>query len=153
MADPAVAPVQNPLTLRMKLKFPSTQWGLSIPAVKKSTDSVRILHFAWFVAVPYTTNEVLLVTVYDGDFDAYLDAFIDSNLEGFNKVLEMLEDAPPPHLERPEVREQFHVWARKNNLARPDFQEGDPLPARLGDFFSAYPTMNVNTILACPQNE
>jgi len=72
--------------------------------VKASTDATHILHFAWIIRVPNSTNQVMLCTVYDGDFDAYLGAFIDSNLAGFNFVLSQLKDAPPPHLEKREAR-------------------------------------------------
>ena len=148
MAD---APVQNPLSLLLTLKhdLPVDQFQLSLGEVKSATDATNILHFAWIIRVPNTTNQVMLCTVYDGDFDAYLDAFIDANMAGFNFVLSQLVNAPEPHLEKPAVRAEFHKWARENNYAK----EGKGKTDRLGGFFSAYPEMTVDAILQCPEQQ
>jgi hypothetical protein len=78
--------------------------------------------------------------VYDGDFGAYLDAFINADPAKFNELLSVLADAPPPPITDPKNRAAFHEYIRKNNIP--------PVP---GTFFTAYPTMTVIKILRCEQ--
>jgi hypothetical protein len=98
----------------------------------------NILHFAWIIQI--APDKLLLTTVYDGDFDAYLDIFINANPEGFNAVLPALEGAPPVPITDPANRAAFHEWARKNNISP------------LGSFFSDYPDMTVAKIRRCQQS-
>jgi hypothetical protein len=130
MADP----IQQPLSLVLQLKSsgPAPQ-----PTLLKLIDPSLpdILHFAWLIALD-DKGKLLLSTVYDGDFDLYLDKFIDSSHAAFDAFFPLLKDGPPtPVLQN---RQAFHDFVRKNNIS--------PIP---GTFFSAYPTMNVVAIQNC----
>ena len=129
-------PVQSPLRLVLTLKSGANAAQLKLPLAEAA--STNILHFAWLI--PLAPNKVLLSTVYDGDFDAYLDTFIDANPDGFNAALGVLEGAPPPPITDPANRAAFHDYVRNNNV---------PL---LGSFYSAYPDMTVVKILRCPRS-
>jgi len=127
------APKQQPLSLVLQLKPgpppPPKLLNLIDPGVPD------ILHFAWLIALD-DKGKLLLSTVYDGDFDVYLDKFIDSSHAAFDAFFPLLQDGPPvPVLEN---RQAFHDFVRKNNIS--------PVP---GTFFSAYPTMNVVAIQNC----
>jgi hypothetical protein len=141
MADPA--PVQNPLsavlTLKAGAKLDSVQHPFTAPG---STSDPHILHFLWVISLAAlgAPTKIMVTTVYDGDFDAYLDAFIDADPEKFNALLPLLQGAPPPPITNPANRAAFHTYIRDNNIP--------PLP---GTFFSAYPTMTVIKILRCQQ--
>ena len=112
-----VKPIQQPLSLVLKLKTSPKPPSSSLAPI----------------GLPTT---LLLSTVYDGDFDIYLDKFIDSSHQAFDLVLPNVENGPPtPVLEH---RQEFHDFVRKNNIG--------PIP---GTFFSAYPTMSVNDIQNC----
>ena len=130
-----VKPIQQPLSLVLKLKTspkPPSSSGLTSGALPD------ILHFAWLISLAPIglPTTLLLSTVYDGDFDIYLDKFIDSSHQAFDLVLPNVENGPPtPVLEH---RQEFHDFVRKNNIG--------PIP---GTFFSAYPTMSVNDIQNC----
>jgi hypothetical protein len=128
-----VQPVQHPLSLLIKLKKGETPVSL----VQNKAKFPDILHFAWTISLADKGLErtILLTTVYDGDFDVYLDKFIESNHEGFDLLLAMVEDGPPVPVA--DNRKAFHDWVRKNNI--------NPLPV----FFSAYPSMSVNDIQNC----
>jgi hypothetical protein len=135
----AVKPIQNPLSLVLKLKSRDGKPGEPPQLVNAQSEQQfpDILHFAWVISLASVgqPSYALLTTVYDGDFDVYLDKFIDSNHAGFDALFPSIEDAPPtPVLDN---RQAFHDWVRKNNIS--------PLPV----FFSAYPTMSVSDIRNC----
>lgn len=136
---PDATPVQNPLSLVLTLKpgILADQIQLVGEAVNTAS-STNILHFAWLI--PLAPNKALLTTVYDGDFDAYLDVFINANPAGFDAVLAILDGGPPAPITEPANRAAFHEWARKNNVSP------------LGNFFSAYPDMTVVKIRRCEQS-
>lgn len=127
-------PVQQPLSLVLQLK---TSANAPTPGVMSGLLTVApdILHFAWLIALD-DKGKLLLSTVYDGDFDVYLDKFIDSSHASFDAILPLVVDGPPvPVLDN---RQAFHDFVRKNNIS--------PIP---GTFFSAYPTLNVVAIQNC----
>jgi hypothetical protein len=126
-------PVQQPLSLVLQLKTGAAPQ----PSLLSMTNAGApdILHFAWIIALD-DKGKLLLTTVYDGDFDIYLDKFIDASHAGFDAFLPLVQDGPPvPVLQN---RQAFHDFVRKNNIS--------PLP---GTFFSAYPTLNVVAIQNC----
>jgi hypothetical protein len=127
-------PVQQPLSLVLQL---NTAGDAAKPSVLGILNPglPDILHFAWLIALD-DKGKLLLSTVYDGDFDVYLDKFIDSSHAAFDAFLPLILDGPPtPVLEN---RQAFHDFVRKNNIS--------PIP---GTFFSAYPTLNVVAIQNC----
>jgi hypothetical protein len=133
---PTVKPIQQPLSLVLKLKT-GTGNEVNTDAFDLGDSLPDILHFAWVISLAKLglPTSILLTTVYDGDFDVYLDKFIDSSHAAFDKIFPLIEDGPAtPVLEN---RQSFHDYVRKNNIG--------PLPT----FFSAYPTMSVADILNC----
>jgi len=133
-------PVQHPLSLLIKLK----KGEKAVSLVQPGAQFPDILHFAWTISLADKGLErtILLTTVYDGDFDIYLDKFIDSNHAGFDALLPIVENGPPVPVA--DHRPEFHKWVRDNNIT--------PLPAAPGlppAFFSAYPSMSVNDIQNC----
>jgi hypothetical protein len=128
------APVQQPLSLVLQLKSSAVSTNPSILA-NINAGVPDILHFAWLIALD-DKGKLLLSTVYDGDFDVYLDKFIDSSHVAFDAIFPKIQDGPPtPVLQN---RQAFHDFVRKNNIS--------PIP---GTFFSAYPTLNVVAIQNC----
>jgi len=131
MADP----VQHPLSLVLQLKTGATDPTSKVMNGLVGTAAPDILHFAWLIALD-DKGKLLLSTVYDGDFDVYLDKFIDSSHASFDAIFPLIVDGPPtPVLDN---RQAFHDFVRKNNIS--------PIP---GTFFSAYPTLNVVAIQNC----
>jgi hypothetical protein len=131
-------PYQRPLSLVLTLKPGTKQSEVSLPLVEAG--KTNILHFAWLI--PIGPGKLLLSTVYDGDFDTYLDIFIDANPEGFNEALKVLADAPQPPITDPVNRAAFHEYVRKNDIWS---------NAPLGSLYSAYPEMTVVKIKRCEQ--
>ena len=128
------APVQQPLSLVLQLKSSAASTKPSILG-NINAGVPDILHFAWLIALD-DKGKLLLSTVYDGDFDVYLDKFIDSSHAAFDAIFPLIQDGPPtPVLQN---RQAFHDFVRKNNIS--------PVP---GTFFSAYPTLNVVAIQNC----
>jgi hypothetical protein len=128
------APVQQPLSLVLQLKSSAASTKPSILG-NINAGAPDILHFAWLIALD-DKGKLLLSTVYDGDFDVYLDKFIDSSHAAFDAIFPLIQDGPPtPVLQN---RQAFHDFVRKNNIS--------PVP---GTFFSAYPTLNVVAIQNC----
>ncbi len=127
-------PVQQPLSLVLQLQTANEASQQSVLGMI-NPGLPDILHFAWIIALD-DKGKLLLSTVYDGDFDVYLDKFIDSSHAAFDAFLPMVKDGPPtPVLDN---RQAFHDFVRKNNIS--------PIP---GTFFSAYPTLNVVAIQNC----
>ena len=127
-------PVQQPLSLVLQLNATGDAAKPSVLGIL-NPGLPDILHFAWIIALD-DKGKLLLSTVYDGDFDVYLDKFIDSSHAAFDAFLPLIQDGPPtPVLEN---RQAFHDFVRKNNIS--------PIP---GTFFSAYPTLNVVAIQNC----
>jgi hypothetical protein len=128
------SPVQQPLSLVLQLKSSA---AATKPSILSNINAgvPDILHFAWLIALD-DKGKLLLSTVYDGDFDVYLDKFIDSSHAAFDAIFPLIQDGPPtPVLQN---RQAFHDFVRKNNIS--------PIP---GTFFSAYPTLNVVAIQNC----
>ena len=96
--------VQNPLTLVMLIRSPDDHRALqaklghlqSLPRDKNpviaALDKIATVHFARFVFLDET--RLAVITTYDGDFDAYINEFVDHIGDVFN-------DAPAAHGRRP----------------------------------------------------
>lgn len=136
-------PVSNPLTLVMPIKsaadyqqlrtlieklqsLPSDQNPIAIALTKIST-----VHFARFVFL--SEDQLAVITTYDGDFDRYIDAFVNEIGAVFDKLLLHVKDAPP--LPVSDHRQQFLAYVQKHDLKC------------VPPFFSAYPDLKVLDIL------
>ncbi len=98
------------------------------PLIEEALDKQRFVHSAYFMLVEDETH-LSMMTVYDGDFDAYVEHFaIDVPL--FDEQLKFLEGAPrtPTRL----FPKEFVEWIKQHNRA--------PFG---GYFYSAYPTATV----------
>lgn len=142
--EPAVAQaVARPLTLMMKIKSDQDFQALSglvqsiqsLPADKNpiiaALNAIGTVHFARFV---FIENRLLaVITTYDGEFERYIDAFIDAIGKVFDQLLAHVADAPP--LPVSEHRKEFLEFVRKNDLTA------------IPPFYNAYPDLKVLDIL------
>lgn len=143
MSEPK--PVQNPLTLIMKIKseadyeqlnqllqklqsLPPTQNPIVV-ALKK----IATVHFARFTFLDNNTK-LAVITSYDGDFDIYINEFINEIGDVFNQLLVYMENAPALPVQN--HRQEFLQYVKDNDV--PSIQP----------FYSAYPTLTVLDILA-----
>jgi hypothetical protein len=74
-----------------------------------------------------------VITTYDGDFDKYINDFIDTIGDVFNALLSHMQGAPPLPVQQ--NRDAFLAYVKQNDLRGMD------------PFYSAYPTASVVTIL------
>jgi hypothetical protein len=147
-ANPAVAarkPVQNPLTLVMKIKSPEDFQELearirqiqSAPPERNpiwlALDKLRIVHFARFVFLENNTK-LAIITTYDGSFEDYLNEFIDEIGNVFNALLQHMDEAPPLPVQQ--NRDAFHQYIKGHDLGC------------IQPFYSAYPQATVLDIQA-----
>ena len=98
---------------------------------QKASDALGTLHLAHFV--PFEDNHVGFFTVYDGDFEQYIQDFADKTSFTFNTLFPNVVGAPPTPVEK--NAQAFYQWALDNNY-----------PA-IG-FYSAYPGFSVLDIRA-----
>jgi hypothetical protein len=136
---------QNPLTLIMKIKSPADAAALkgmltkflSMPRdqnpIDVALDKLAKVHFARFVFLDDDTR-LAVITSYDDAFDDYINDFIDVIGDIFNALLSHMADAPPIPVQQ--NRAAFLEYVRTNDLTS------------FGQFYSAYPTLGVKTILA-----
>jgi cytochrome P450 len=130
---------QQPLHLLLPIKEPVAENAENLlrllqagaPVVEEALDKRKHVHSAYFMLVEGGTH-LSMMTVYDGDFDAYVEHFaIDVPL--FDEQLKYLKDAPP--LPTSKYPKQFVEWIKQHNL-----------PPLGGYFYSAYPTLTVADI-------
>ena len=124
-----VLPIKEPVAKNAKILKALTEAGAHI--VEAALKESRIVHFAWFMLVEDETK-LSLSTVFDGDFDAYVEHFA-VKVPLFDKQFEYLAvEQQTPIREHPK---QFVENIRRYNKA--------PLADY---FFSAYPTLSVADI-------
>ena len=132
---------QQPLNVVMRVKAPIDVHGEAIrrvirvgaPRIEWALLKSRHVHFAWFEFLE-GGQKLVLHTVYDGDFDAYIQDFALNVDDLFDQLFEHIDGAPPlPVAENPGA---FVDVIRANNMA----------PAE-GYFFSAYPTLETPDIV------
>lgn len=135
-------PVQKPLSLILQVK-PDTEVPLgemlSLGGDIAQTGAIPgngILHFAWVIPIDLAARKFLLSTVYDGDFEKYLDVFIDAGHVNFDKTLPKLVDGPPVPVQ--EHRKEFYEFVRKHDVTK---------AGTLAPLFSAYPLLTVVDII------
>jgi cytochrome P450 len=124
-----VLPIKKPIKENAAKLLQLMQAGA--PLIEEALNKKRFVHSAYFMLVEDETH-LLMMTVYDGDFEAYVEHFaIDVPL--FDEQLKYLEGAPPtPTREFPK---EFVKWIKQHNRA--------PFG---GYFYSAYPTVTVADI-------
>jgi len=131
------AGIQQNLIVSMRIKAPIAQnferlsqlLASSVPRVADVLTDFEGVHFAWFEFSDDGTRLVLR-TIYDGQFEAYVRHFALRSGDLFDGLFEFLEDAPPrPVAEHPD---DFVETIRRFNLA--------PLA---GYLYSAYPEVTV----------
>lgn len=141
---PPSQPIQNPLTLVMKAKSVESWAGLrgavetlqSLPDDKNKVvialNKIGTVHFARFAFLE-DTHQLLVITTYDGDFEKYINEFVNQIGEVFNALLAYVADAPPLPVQT--YRKEFMDYIRARDLRC------------VGKFYSAYPDTTVFTIL------
>jgi hypothetical protein len=139
------APVQNPLTLVMPIASPEAYQQLSqtlqgvqaLPPeqnpIVAALNKIATVHFARFVFLEDNTR-LGVITTYDGDFEKYINDFVDDIGDVFNLVLKFMSDAPPLPVQ--EHRQEFLAYVRAHDL-----RCVEPL-------YSAYPRSTVLDIQA-----
>ena len=98
---------------------------------KEASDSLGTLHFSHWV--PFEKNHLGFFTIYDGDFDKYIQDFAEKTSVVFDALFPHVIGAPPTPVAK--NAQAFHQWALENNY-----------PA-IG-FYSAYPGLGVQDIRA-----
>lgn len=125
--------VQQPLIVAMRIKAPIAENAarlrqvirMAAPRVEHVLQTSRHVHYAWFEFLEQD-SVLCLHTIYDGDFDAYIEHFALKAGDLFDLIFDCIEGAPPlPVSEHPGA---FIETIRRNNRA----------PAG-GYFFSAHP--------------
>jgi cytochrome P450 len=121
-----VLPIKKPIKENAKKLLELTRAGA--PLIEEALEKKKFVHSAYFMLVENDTH-LSMMTVYDGDFDAYVEHFaVDVPL--FDEQLKYLEGAPPtPTVKFPK---EFVEWIKRHNRA--------PFG---GYFYSAYPTLTV----------
>ncbi len=131
--------VQNPLTAVMTAKSPEDFIALrelverlqSLPPdqnpVTVALNNLGTVHFARFALLG--NDQVAVITTYDGDFEKYINEFIDEIGDVFNALLSHVADAPPLPVQtyRQEFLDYIHTIDRRC----------------VGPFYSAYPERTV----------
>ncbi len=141
--QPPVRSIQNPLTLVMKAKSPAdfatlrqhVEYFQSLPReqnpVVLALDKVSTVHFASFVFLD--NDQLAVITAYDGDFENYLNDFLNEVGDVFNILLRYVEDAPSLPVQA--HRKEFIEFVRGHDLRCVE------------PFYSAYPDHTVLDIL------
>lgn len=140
---PAEQPVQRPLTLVMKAKsaLAFAELKLTVQALQalpeelnpvvKGLNKLATVHFARFVFLD--DRRLAVITSYDGDFDDYINDFINEIGDIFNNLIKFMEDAPPRPVQT--YRKEFLQYIKDHDLGC------------VGAFYSAYPDRTVLDIL------
>lgn len=136
-------PVQNPMTAVLTAKSPEDYLALrqiierlqSLPAyenpVAVALTKISTVHFARFSFI--SSNQLAVITTYDGDFEAYINEFINEIGDIFNALLKHVENAPPLPVQT--YRQQFldYIFAIDHRC--------------VGSMYTAYPDCTVLDIL------
>jgi cytochrome P450 len=131
---------QFPLIVIMKVKTPVAVHAEALkeiikygaPKIEKKLRDAGHVHFAWFLFIENDTK-LMMSTIYDRDFDSYIEYFALEIGSLFDLVFQHIQDPPPmPVSEFP--KEFVDTIRRYNNRTE------------AGYFFSAYPKANVSMI-------
>lgn len=130
---------QRCLSVIMRVKEPVAEHAMDLmrviaagaPSIEESLNESRHVHFAFFQLLD-GGRQLALFTIYDGDFDAYIEHFA-LKVELFDKLFEHIDDAPP-------LPVSAHPKEFIDTIRRYDRQP-------VGDYFySAYGTASVSQI-------
>ncbi len=132
--------IQQPLNVVMPIKKPVAEHAEALkkviaygaPRIELRLEQSRHVHFAWFEFMD-NDNLLALHTVFDGDFDAYIEHFALQIGPLFDLLLEHIEGAPP--LPVAKFPKEFIDTIRRYNR---------PPAGRY--FYSAYPMQTVDKI-------
>jgi hypothetical protein len=132
---------QFPLIVIMKVKTPVAVHAEALkdiikygaPKIEKKLRDAAHVHFAWFLFLENDTK-LMLATIYDRDFDSYIEYFALEIGSMFDMIFQHIEDPPPMPVK--EFPKEFVDMIRHCNSRT----EG-------GYFFSAYPKANVSMII------
>jgi hypothetical protein len=136
----------SPLTLIMDIKdgkFAELKKMLedlqSLPPDKNpvvvALNKLRTVHYARFVLL--NNRQLAVITTYDGSFDDYIDSFVLTIGDIFDKILAHVADWPAnTSVKAPENRQKFLDYVKAHDLKS------------VGPFYSAYPDLGVLDILA-----
>ncbi len=136
-------PVQNPLTAVMTAKSPEDYAALrqlvehlqSLPPeqnpVEVALTKLGTVHFARFAFLG--NDQLAVITTYDGDFEVYINEFIDEIGDVFNALMAYVVDAPPLPVQT--YRQEFLDYIRAVDRGC------------VGTFYSAYPERTVLDII------
>ena len=103
------------------------------PRIEQALRESRHVHFAWFELIE-SDSVLVLHTVYDGPFAAYIQDFALKVGDLFDLLFECIEDAPPMPVD--EFPNEFVALIQRYNRT-----------PTMGYFFSAYPGRDVARIL------
>ncbi|MGH3972546.1 MAG: hypothetical protein ACRDS9_04370 [Pseudonocardiaceae bacterium] len=143
MTEQPPRPVQNPLTMVMKAKSSDDYAALkqtvehlqSLPPdqnpVTVALNKIGTVHFARFAFLD--NDQLAVITTYDGDFEVYINEFINEIGDVFNTLLAHVEVGPPLPVQT--HRQEFMDYIRAHDLRS------------VGAFYSAYPDRTVLDIL------
>lgn len=132
---------QTSLNVAMRIKAPVHENAERVrevirsgaPRIEQALRASNHVHFAWFEMIESDTV-LVLHTVYDGPFGAYLDHFALDAGDLFDVLFQYIEDPPPMPVGK--FPREFAA-----HLMRYD------RPPAMGYFFSAYPTEEVARIV------
>jgi cytochrome P450 len=132
---------QQSLNVSMRIKAPVGQNASALralirigaPRIERALREARHVHFAWFEFID-NDRRLVLHTVYDGDFGAYIQHFALVVGDMFDLLFQHIEDAPQMPVAK--FPGEFVDLIRRYNMA----------PA-MGYFFSAYPKSDTAQIM------
>ena len=129
--------LQSPLLTYMSIKSRLQGFALKLAArsiredAYEASDSLGTLHFSHWV--PFEHNHLGFFTIYDGDWDKYIQDFAEKTSFVFDAVFPHVEGAPPTPVAK--NAQAFHEWALVANHP--------PI-----GFYSAYPGLGVQEVRA-----
>lgn len=127
--------IQQPLNVSMRVKPPIAINAAKLretiraaaPRISEALQASGMVHFAWFEFTDLD-SQLVLHTVYDGDFDAYVEHFALAVGDLFDELFQYIQPAPPQPISRHPF--EFIELIRRYNRAP------------VGNYFySAYPTL------------
>ncbi len=130
-----VMPLKTPLSVHAEMVKKIIAYGA--PRIQRRLDQSRHVHFAWF-NLQNNDSELALHTVFDGDFDAYIEHFALQVGPLFDQLLQHIQHAPP--LPVAEFPKEFVDTIRR-------FHQ----PPVGGYFYSAHPLRTVDKTIPAPR--